>query len=107
MLIPLTIVQIEHADLCATIVEKPRSSDEASHTSNADDVTLLHIKHTRKELFDQHEVRNNVDLEDLVKEHAGRIEHVLSRACRFGELRPQMIFVGSDSGQGLGRLDGS
>lgn len=67
-------------------------------------MTLLHVKHSRKEFFDQDEVRDKIDLEDLVEEHRGSVEYSLAGACRFDEFLIQSFLVGSDSGEGLGRL---
>lgn len=43
-------------------------------------MALLLIQHARQELLDQHEVRDKVDFEDFVEEHAGGIEDGFSGA---------------------------
>lgn len=47
----------QHADFRDTVVDETRRGHERSHTTDADDVTLLCFEHAGKELLDQDEVR--------------------------------------------------
>ncbi len=76
----LTVIEIQCSDLSATIVQQAWSRREARHAGNGDDVTFLLLEHARKELLDQDKVRNQIDFEDLIEEHRGRVKNRLAGA---------------------------
>ena len=101
-----TIVEVQSTDLSATVIEQTWCGNEAGHAGNGNYMALLLLKHSRKEFFDQYEMRDKVDLEDLVEEHRRCIEDGLSGAYGFGEFGGQFLLVGTQFGHSLPCLEG-